>query len=151
VRLRRQGNGLKVLSEREGQIFEALTDTYCAPDGSFPLVSGTDAVLFIDDLTARSSWRNQIGFHLLLAFADLLPIVRGYHKRFRKLEREQRAGFLHGLDKSRWTALALPGKLLKTLTMMSYYGDIEALRAAGYDPEANVARARALRAREARP
>lgn len=141
---------LKVLSAREAKIFECLADTYCAPAGSFPPVASTDAVAFIDELSSRSPLRNRLGFHALLAFADLLPVARGYRRRLRKLDRAQRAEFLHGLDKSRFAALALPGKLLKTLTMMSYYGTDEALRAAGYDPDAKVAAARELRVREGR-
>lgn len=140
-----RGQSLKALSRREAVIFESLTDTYCAPGGSFPPVSQTDAVAFIDRLTANSPRRNRIGFHLLLAFADLFPLVRGYRSRLCKLDRARRGEFLRGLDKSRWSVLALPGKLLKTLAIMSYYGADGALRAVGYDPDAIVARGRELR------
>src|SRR5690242_3130900 len=133
---------LKVLSAREAQIFAGLADTYCAPGGAFPPVDQTDAVEFIDELAARAPRRNRIGFHVLLAFADVFPVARGYRKRFRKLDRDRRAEFLHGLDKSKFAALALPGKLLKVLTMMAYYGSDGALNAAGYDPDAKVARSR---------
>jgi hypothetical protein len=142
---------LKALTAREAAIFASLTETYCAPAGAFPPVSETDAVAFIDDLAARSRRLNRVGFRLLLAFADLAPVVRGHGRRFRKLDAESRARFLQSLDRSRWQLVAVAAKLLKTLTMMSYYGDERALAAAGYDFEAKIARGREVRSREARP
>jgi hypothetical protein len=144
------GTDLKVLAPREAEIFESLIDTYCWPEGDFPAVADTDAVAFIDDLAARSVKRNVVGFRALLAFVDFFPLMRGYRHRFRQLDRRRRAKFLHELDRSRLPALALPGKLLKALSMMAYYGDDAALRAAGYDPERNLARARAVRSAENR-
>jgi hypothetical protein len=147
---------LKVLSRREAAIFTSLTEAYCAAGagaerGKFPPVAETDAVAFIDDLASRSRRVNRIGFRLLLAFADLAPLARGYRRRFRKLDSGSRSSFLHGLDKSRWLLLGVCAKLLKTLTMMSYYGDERALRAAGYDFESKLARGREARQRDARP
>jgi hypothetical protein len=142
---------LKALSQREAAIFASLTDAYCAPGGEFPPVADTDAVAFIDDLASRSRRINRVGFRALLAFADLAPVVRGYRHRFRRLDADRRARFLQGLDKSRWQLLNVSAKLLKTLTMMSYYGDERALGAAGYDFAAKIARGREVRSREARP
>jgi hypothetical protein len=147
---------LKALNRREAAIFASLTEAYCAagpdmPRGAFPLVEETDAVAFIDDLASRSRRVNRIGFRFLLVFADLAPVVRGYRRRFRRLDPDARVSFLHGLDKSRWQLLGACAKLLKTLTMMSYYGDERALRAAGYDFETKLARGREVRTRDARP
>ncbi len=141
---------LKVLSTREAAIFESLADTYCSPGGEFPPVEQTDAVGFIDELASRAPLRNRLGFRVLLTFADTFPLARGYRRRFRRLDRQRRAEYLRGLDKSRFAALAIPGRLLKMLTMMAYYGDDGALRAAGYDPDVKLARARELRHREGR-
>jgi hypothetical protein len=92
---------------------------------------------------------NRIGFRVILRLVDLAPLLRR-RKRFTELARAQRDEFLRGLDRSRWFLLRTAGRLLKTITMMSYYGDREVLRGLGYDPDANIARGRALRAREGR-
>jgi hypothetical protein len=42
-------------------------------------------------------------------------------------------------------------KLLKGAAFLSYYGDDGVMKRIGYDAEANVDRARALRAQEGRP
>jgi hypothetical protein len=149
-------SNLRVLSAREAAIFTSLAESYCAcgpadERGGFPTVEQTDAVAFIDDLTARSPRRNRVGFRALLAFADLAPLVQGYGARFRRLDTQARARFLQGLDKSRWQLLNIAAKLLKTLTMMSYYGADGALYAAGYDADAKVARGRMLRASRGLP
>lgn len=150
MRFRHKTTQLKVLSAREARILESLTDAYCAPEGGFPPVARTDAVAFIDDLSSRAPGRNRLGLHFLLVFVDLFPLVRGYRRRFCRLGRSDQSEFLRGLDKSRWSALAIPGKLLKLLTMMSYYGNGDSLRAAGYDSASKVARGRELRAQRSR-
>jgi hypothetical protein len=77
--------------------------------------------------------------------------VRGYGATFTRLAGERQAQFVRSLDRSRWKLLQIGFRLLKTLAVMSYYGDIGILRATGYDPEANIARGRALRRAEGRP
>jgi hypothetical protein len=131
------------LKPREAAIFAALTDAYCAPF-SRP-VGETDAVAFADELTLVSPQVNRIGFRVILRLVDFAPFLRGYRNRFCRLAREQRNQFLHGLDTSRWFILRTAGRLLKTITLMSYYGDAGVLRALGYDPDANLARGRAAR------
>jgi hypothetical protein len=137
-----------VLKPRELAVFVALTDAYCAPVPRFPSVERTDAASFVDGLAAASPPVNRIGFRVILRLVDLAPVVRGQSKRFTKLSPSQRDDFLHGLDRSRWFLLRVTARLLKTITLMSYYGDADVLRAAGYDPEANLARARRLRGGE---
>jgi hypothetical protein len=139
------------LKPREAAIFAGLTDAYCGPAPEFPSVRESDAVRFINRLVAASPRINRIGFRVMLRLLDLAPFLRGYRLRFRRLTAVQRDEFLRGLDKSRWTLLRIAARLLKTIALMSYWGDPLALRAAGYDPEANIARGRALRAREGRP
>jgi hypothetical protein len=141
----------RALKPREAAIFIALTDAYCGPQGAFPPIRETDAASFVNDLVAASPRINRVGFRALLRALDLAPLVRGYRRRFRRLGTVERGEFLHGLDKSRLLLLRIAARLLKTLTVMSYYGDSRVLSATGYDPDANVARGRAVRAEEGRP
>jgi hypothetical protein len=138
------GTPTKALKPREAAIFAALTDAYCAPAASTP-VAESDAVAFADELAATSPPVNRIGFRVILRLVDIAPFLRGYRRRFRLLARAQRDQFLQGLDSSRWFMLRTAGRLLKTITLMSYYGDTQVLRALGYDPDANLARARSER------
>jgi hypothetical protein len=133
------------LKPREAAIFAALTDAYCAPANVLRPVAESDAVAFADELTIASPAVNRIGFRVILRLVDVAPFVRGYRKRFRLLARAQREQFLQGLDSSRWFILRTAGRLLKTIALMSYYGDAVVTHALGYDPDANLARADALR------
>jgi hypothetical protein len=140
----------KALRPREAAVFASLTDAYCRPEPAFPPVAATDAVAFIDAFSARSRALNRIGFRGILWAVELAPLVRGYGATFTALAAERRAEFVRSLDRSRWPLLNIGFRLLKTLAVMSYYGDAGVLRASGYDPEANIARARALRRAEGR-
>lgn len=135
------------LQPREAAIFVALTDAYCAPAPSLPPVDDSDAAAFVGELVAESPSVNRIGFRVILRLVDLAPLVRGYRMRFTALARAQRDEFLDGLDTSRWFLLRIAARLLKTITLMSYYGDPDILRELGYDPAANATRGHALRAR----
>jgi hypothetical protein len=141
----------KALKPREAAVFASLTDAYCGSVPPFPPVADSDAIGFVGELVGASPRINRLGFRLILRLVDLAPLVRGYRRRLRKLRSPQRDEFLRGLDKSRWFLLRVTGRLLKTITLMSYYGDVAVLRETGYDPDANLARGRALRAREGRP
>jgi hypothetical protein len=114
-------------------------------------VADSDAVPFIDSLAARSRALNRIGFRLILLLVDLAPLVMRRGRRFIRLSEHQQAAFVRALERSRLLLVRTVSKLLKTLSVMAYYGDAGVLRAAGYDAAANVARARELRAREGRP
>jgi hypothetical protein len=139
------------LRPRERAIFASLADTYCRPEPVFPPVRETSAVGFVDDLVARSSRLNRIGFRLILRVVELAPLVRGYRATFTKLAAEPRANFILGLEGSRLTILKILARLLRLVAMMSYYGVDRVLRRAGFDPDAIVARGRALREQEGRP
>jgi hypothetical protein len=141
----------KWLGPREAAVFASITEAYCRPAPTFPPVSRTDAVAFIDAFAARSRALNRVGFRLILWAVELAPLVRGYGASFTRLAADQQAQFVRALDRSRWQLLQVGFRLLKTLALMSYYGDRDVLRAIGYDAEANVARGRALRRAEGRP
>jgi hypothetical protein len=142
---------LRALKPREAEIFAAIADSYCSPEPTLPPVRQTTAIAFVDDLAARSSRVNRIGFRLILRIVDLVPLVRGYRARFTGLAAERRTEFVHSLDSSRWSIVRVLGRLLKTIAVMSYYGDERVLRSTGFDPHALVARGQALRKKEKRP
>jgi hypothetical protein len=135
------------LRPREREAFEALTDTFCGARLPFPTVAETDATTFIERLAGGSPLQNRVGFRVLLRLVDVGPRLRGFGARFSDLPPARRAEFLHGLDKSRWLVLRVGARLLKTLSVMAYYGDAGVLRATGYDAKWNVQRGRELRAR----
>jgi hypothetical protein len=139
------------LRPREAAVLAALVEAYCRPEPVLPPVEATDAVAFVDRFAADSRFLNRTVFKAILRAIDLAPFVAGERKRFTRLDADRRARFVSRLDRSRLQLLPILSKLLKTLTLMSYYGDLAVLRAAGYDPQANVERGRALRVKEARP
>ena len=139
------------MRRRDAAIFTALTDAFCEPRDPFPQVSDTDAVAFMGELLAASPAVNRLGFRVLLRVLETAPLARGYRGRFLRLSGSERREFLHGLDRSRFLLARIAARLLKTLTIMCYWGDPRVLAAAGYDADANIARAHALRQREGRP
>jgi hypothetical protein len=151
LRVRRRKAARALLRPREAAIFAALADAYCAPAPAFPPVHEGDALVFVDGLVANSPRVNRAGLRVILRLVQVGPLLCGYRARFTRLAAVERGAFLQGLDKSRWFLLRVAARLLKTITIMSYYGDARMLRAAGYDAEANLARARSLRTMEGRP
>jgi hypothetical protein len=143
--------GLTVLTPREASIFACVVDTYCAPDGGMPAVRDTDAAGFADKLMAHSPALNRIGFRAALHVAEIAPYATGHRGRLRRLAPEQRREFALALDRSRHLPGRVLGRMLKLVATLAYYGDDGVLATLGYDPDAKVARARELRAREGRP
>jgi choline dehydrogenase-like flavoprotein len=132
------------LRPREAAVFAALADSYCAPNRP---VGQSDATSFAQELAANSPAINRIGFRVILRVVDLAPVIRR-RKRFTALARTQREEFLLGLDRSHWFLLRTAGRLLKTIAMMSYYGDRDVLCELGYDPAANITRGHAFHPKE---
>jgi hypothetical protein len=124
---------------------------FCAPAPPLPPVAETDAIAFIDYLVVRSPRRNRVGFKLILQLFEIAPVLRGYGAPLTRLSPARRTAFARDLDDSRWMLLRIGARLLKTIALMSYWGDAGVLRASGYDPEALIARSRALRREEERP
>jgi len=142
---------LAVLTPREASIFACLADTVVAPEPVLPPVRETDAVEFFDRWMARSPGLNRVGLRALLHAIEVAPRVLGFGARMRRLDREQRAEFLRTIEQNRIPQLRQLGKLLQGFGQLAYYGDDRVMLRIGYDAEANLARARELRAREGRP
>jgi hypothetical protein len=141
---------MKAMKPRDAAVFASLTDAYCAPAAPFPPVRDSDALAFAGELVAASPRVNRAGFRVILRLLDIAPLAGRHRARFTSLTRSQREEFLLRLDRSRWFLLRVTGRLLKTLALMSYYGDATVLRETGYDPDAVIARGQALRSTEGR-
>lgn len=125
-----------------------MCDTLLAPEPALPAVRDTDTALALDRWLARAPRANRIGLRALLYAAELAPRLLGPGKRLRRLAEPQRAEALRRAERSRARALVRP---VQGLAAFCYYGDDRVMLALGYDAEANVTRARRLRASEGRP
>jgi hypothetical protein len=144
-------DALSVLSPREASIFACLVDTVAAPEPLLPPVCRTDAAFFFDRWMAASPRPNAIGMRSLLWALELAPLALGFRHRFRTLAVPARVRYFDRIEHSRNPHVRQLTKLVKGAAFLSYYGDVEIMRRVGYDPDANVARGRELRARDGRP
>jgi hypothetical protein len=140
---------LETLSPREASIFACVCDTVVAPGRALPPVRETDAVEFLDRWLAKAPRLNRAGLRALLYAAELSPRAVGGRGRLRALPEAQRAEALARLESSRRARDLV--KLISGIAYLAYYGDDAIMNRLGYDADANVARARELRAAEARP
>jgi len=142
---------LAVLSPREASIFACLADTVVAPEPLLPPVRDTDAVAFFDRMMGRAPRVNRIALRTLLYALETGPRLLGFGARMRSLTPEQRAEYLRAIEQNRLPQLRQLGKLLQGFGQLAYYGDDQVMLRIGYDAEANIARARAVRERDGRP
>ncbi|HEY6781156.1 MAG TPA: hypothetical protein VI111_09385 [Thermoleophilaceae bacterium] len=141
---------LRALTPREASIFACVCDTVIAPEPSLPPVRETDAVLAFDRMLASSPRLNRVALRALLHVAELAPrAVSG--ARLRALGSEQRARLLARVESMRSPQLRQLLTLVKSVACINYYGDRAVSLQLGYDADAVIARARALRSAEARP
>lgn len=142
---------LAALSPREASIFACLADAVVAPEPVLPPVHETDAVAFFDRWMARSPRLNRLGIRAMLYTLETGPRFLGFGARMRRLSPERRAEYLRAIEQNRIPQLRQLAKLLQGFGQLAYYGDDRVMLRLGYDAEANVARGRALRARDGRP
>jgi hypothetical protein len=142
---------LAVLSPREASIFACLADTVVAPEPLLPPVRDTDAVAFFDRMMGRAPRVNRVALRTLLYVLETGPRLLGFGARMRSLTPEQRAEYLRTIEQNRLPQLRQLGKLMQGFGQLAYYGDDQVMLRIGYDAEANVARARAVRERDGRP
>jgi len=140
---------LETLSPREASIFACVCDTVVAPRPLLPPVHETDAVDFLDRWLGSAPRLNRAGLRALLYAAELAPRAVGAGGRLRSLPEAGRAEALARLERSPRARDLV--KLLSGIAFLAYYGDDAVMNRIGYDADANVERARRLRAAEARP
>lgn len=138
---------LQALSPREASIFAAITDAFVAPAPPLPAVRHTDSAFALDANLLAAPAANRTGLRAALLVLELAPLALGHRRRLRRLPAGERAAVLERLEQGPLAALV---KGLRSLAHLSYYGDPHVLALLGYDADAVVARAAALRAAEAR-
>lgn len=144
-------SGLRVLKGREASMFASVADAIVCPNDGYPSIGETSAAYFFDDFLARSSPANRLALRSLVWLAELAPLVLGFRKRLRRLERAERERFVGYVDASSNPLVMAGAGLMKLMATMSYYGDDRLLAIIGHDPEALLERGRRLRAEEGRP
>lgn len=132
-------------------VFAALADTVVAPEPVLPPVDQTDAVSFLDEWLDQAPRLNAVALRAALRLLDAAPLALGYRRRFRTLPQRDRIAVAQRVEKSRSPHVRQAAKALKGIAFLCYYGDDGLMKRLGYDADANVARARALRAAEGRP
>ncbi|HEX8065784.1 MAG TPA: hypothetical protein VF520_04565 [Thermoleophilaceae bacterium] len=142
---------LRAISGREASIFACLTDAVVAPEPVLPPVRETDAVAFFDRWMTLLPRANRVAMRFLLLVAELAPILGGRGRRLRRLDRPGRVEWVQSVERSPNVHVRTIAKLMESAAKLAYYGDDGVLGRLGYDPDALLARARELRAREGRP
>ena len=141
----------QTISPREASIFACLADTAIAPEPVLPPVRETDAADFFDEWMTLTPKLIATGLRTLLYALELAPLALGFGHRMRRLPPERRAEFLRRFERAPVIQVRQVAKLLKSMAFLAYYGDDRIMLRCGYDAEANLQRARELRAREGRP
>jgi hypothetical protein len=140
------------VTKRERDIFAAFTAAVVAPQPHLPPVEDTDATAAFDDWLTKAPRLNALALQAALHALDLAPVATGPKRtRFRKLTPEERTTALLALERAKQPPVRQAIKALKGIAFLCYYGDDGIMRTLGYDADANIARARRLRAAEGRP
>ena len=142
---------LVCLAPREASIFACLVDTVAAPEPLLPAVARTDCAYAFDRWMAASPAINARGMRALLLALEVLPVGMGFGARFRRLPVDERVRFLQKIEHSSNRPLRQLTKVMKGAAFLAYYGDDDVMRRVGYDAQAKVDRARALRGEQGRP
>lgn len=141
---------LRAITPREASIFAAAADALLAPEPDLPAVRDTATVAAFDRWLDHAPRLNRTGVRAGLYLLELAPLVR-HRRRFRRLDRDRRFGFLMAPGRKRrvWTAAIV--NLLQMLAAATYYADDAVALQLGYDADARIARGRQLRETEGRP
>jgi hypothetical protein len=135
------------LHPREASMFACIADAVVAPGGGLPPLRHTDAVAAFGVNLAAAPAANRAMLRALLYAVEAAPLLLGYGARLRRLSPDARTEALERLEAGPAGGALRP---LTALAKLSYYGDDGVSRALGYDPDAVVARGRALREAEVR-
>ena len=139
------------MTKREAQIFTCFADAVVAPEPLLPPVRDTDAADFLATWLDLAPKLNAAGLRAAVVALDLAPLGLGYRRRLRKLPKSDRTDVVQRIEKHKSPTVRQAVKAFKGIAFLCYYGDDSLMKRLGYDADANVARARALRAAEGRP
>jgi hypothetical protein len=135
------------LHPREASMFACIADAVIGPGGALPPLRRTDAVVAFGANLAAAPAPNRALLRALLYAVEVAPLLLGYGRRLRRLSPDRRTEALERLETGPAGAALRP---LTALAKLAYYGDDGVSRTLGYDPDAVVARGRALREAEVR-
>jgi hypothetical protein len=135
------------LSRRESDVVRCLLDVAVPATGDLPAARRTDAAAAFERMLARLPALNRAGLRVLLWALELSPLLGGWSRRLTRLTPGQRAAHVARFERGRGRRAA---EGLMALLKLAYYGDLAVMATLGYDPDAVVARGRALRASERR-
>lgn len=102
-------------------------------------MADTDAVDAFDHYLAGSPRLNRLGLRALLLAAEVAPRLTGQGARLRRLEKSERGRALRAAEGTRAQPLV---QAVESVARLSYFGDDGVMRLLGYDPDANLRRAR---------
>ena len=139
------------MTTREASIFACFTDTVVSPEPLLPPVSHTDAAAFVNTWLDIAPRVNAGGLRVAILALEVGPLAMGYRHRLRRLQRADRVDFLQKIERHKAPPIRQAVKALKGVAFLCYYGDDAVMKQLGYDADANVARANALRTAEGRP
>ena len=139
------------MTGREASIFACFADTVVSPEPLLPPVSQTDAATFLGRWLDLAPKLNAAGLRAAIVMLEIAPRTMGYGARLRELDRPARARFVQQIERHKAAPVRQAVKALKGVAFLCYYGDDGVMKQLGYDPDANVARALALRTAEGRP
>lgn len=138
---------MEVLSRREADILTCVIDTYVVADPPLRSVTETETVALLDQALASSPRLNRTTFRVVLYLFELGPLLCGFGRRLRRLERTERMRWLALL----WcTPLRSLIKPVRGLIQMAYYSDLAVMADLGYIAADKLERGRELREREGR-
>ena len=123
------------LRPREASIFACLCDTVVAPEPLLPAVRDTDAVDAFGRLLTASPRLNAAGLRTLLYVVELAPWLAGARGRFREIGPAARAALVERATGARLAPIRELAKALRSVALLSYYGDDGVMRRLGYDAD----------------
>jgi hypothetical protein len=135
------------LSRVEARVLGCLLEVVVAPAGDLPPPRRTDAVAAFDRMLAHLPALNRAGLRGLLWALELGPLLELPRRRLTRLSPARRVAYVGRFERG---PAGRAAEALVTLVKLAYYGDVGVMAGLGYDPQAVVARARALRTAEGR-
>lgn len=139
------------MSKRIARTFTTFADTVVAPQPHLPPVQQTDAAEFFATWLRLAPKANAVALKAAVIGLEVGPLTLGYRRPLTKLNANQKARYIQQLEKHKAPQIRQATKALKGIAFLCYYGDDGLLKRLGYDADANLGRARALRVGEGRP
>jgi hypothetical protein len=135
------------LRRAEARVLGCLLEIVVAPAGGLPPPRQTDAAAAFERILAGLPALHRAGLRGLLWALELGPLLLRPHRRLTRLTGAQRAAYVGRFERG---PAGRPAEGLVALVKLAYYGDAGVMASLGYDPQAVVARGRALRTAEGR-